>query len=190
MRSSYSEYPTRTDYGHPQSAGFIEDLFSHYLVTDYQDAMEEVCSVSGLERDKHERMLKKAVDLHNIDAEALFDEGESPEEDRLTKILGESPSNHVIDPPTPTLIASIYALGMGIGEIEEVLSDHTGKEFSETSIRDSLKRCGLLAGKPTESNDTQGSVPLAEDDIQLGGTTVNMHDESESEPDDTDIIIR
>jgi hypothetical protein len=152
--------------------------------------MEEVCSVSGLERDKHERMLKKAVDLHNIDAEALFDKGNAPDKGRLEVILGESPSNHVIDPPTPTLVGQMYALGMGISEINEVLSDHTGEEFSETSIRDSLKRCGLLAGKPTESSDTQGSVPLAEDDIQLGGTTVDMRDESESESDDTDIIIR
>jgi hypothetical protein len=174
----YEDYPSRDDLSQPQWKGFLQDLLGSRLVTSYEDAAEELTSAGDLEERKWVDALERAVGLFNLDADALFDEGEVPDEDRLTKILGKKPAEAVISADNPLLVAEMYRLGMGIAGINEVLSDYDD-ESTEEIVRESLKRGGLIDGEVTETVDRSKSMTMEEYDTRLGGTTVELDDGDE-----------
>lgn len=186
----YDEYPTKDELAHPKSGSFVIELLSHYLISSYEDAVTELTGVSGSHLDKYKDALKKAVNLFGLDADILFNAGEAPNGDQLGEILGETPSDHVISSLSPTLIAEMYARGLGVGEIVAVLENHTGEGVSEGQVRDKLKQTALLEGKPPNDADRQGSVPLAEEDVRLGGTSVEFNPKESPDSDGSNLIVR
>jgi hypothetical protein len=168
---SYSQYPTRNDLSDPSTRDFLCELFSHPLVSNWQDVMDEFTGMSGIERRKSKRILQRVVDLFEIDVDARFEEGEPPQESRLTEILDEEPAEPMISPSNPMLVGQMYALGMSVREITDVLADHVDT-VNEKVVRNSLKQAALVPGEPSNADKT-GSVPLEEEDVRLGGTTVS-----------------
>jgi hypothetical protein len=168
----YDQYPSKAELAHPQSGAFIIELLSHYHVRSYRDAAKELTGATDSHLSKYKDALKKAVNLFGLDADDLFEAGSAPDGDRLEIILEETPSDHVISSQTPTLIGHLYALGLGVEEIVDVLEGYTGEGVHEEKIRNCLKRCALIEGKPSDDAPT-GSVPLEEEDLRLGGTTVS-----------------
>jgi hypothetical protein len=166
----YDQYPSKAELAHPQSGAFIIELLSHGLVNSYHDAATELTGATDSHLRKFEGALKKAVNLFGLDADDLFEAGSAPDGDRLEIILGETPSDHVISSQTPALVGHLYAVGLGVEEIIDVLEDHTGEGVHEEKIRNCLKRCALIEGEP--SDDAPTSVPLEEKDVRLGGTTI------------------
>jgi hypothetical protein len=175
---SYDEYPSRNDFSDPSTREFICELFSHPLVTNWQDAMDELTSVTGLERKKSRRMLEKAVDLFGIDVEGRFEEGEPYQESRLGVILDGKPADPIISVENPLLVAEMYRLGLGVGEIIDVLADEVDTVTKEI-VSDSLKRCGLIEGEVNEPVDRSRSMSYEEYDLRLGGTSVELDDGDE-----------
>jgi len=174
----YGDYPSREDLSQPIWRGFLCDLFSHYLVDSYEDAAKELTEAGEMQHRKWVDALQTASDLFNLDTDALFEEGEPPEEDRLTKILGSKPADAVISAENPTLCGQMYGLGMGIAGINEILSHHD-ENSTEEIVRDSLKRGGLIEGDVTETVDRSKSMSHQEYDTRLGGTTVELDDGDE-----------
>jgi hypothetical protein len=167
---SYDHYPSKGDLSDPSWRSFLIKLFSHYLIRSYEDAATELTGATGTHLGKFEDALQKAANLYDLNADSLFEDGEPPQESRLTEILGEEPHEAIISPRNPMLVGEMYRLGMSVREITDVLADEVDNATKET-IRNTLKRCALIDGKPSDDAPT-GSVPLEEKDVRLGGTTI------------------
>jgi len=174
----YPEYPSREDLSQPIWRGFLCSLFSHYLVDSYEDAAAEMTNAADLAEQKWVSALETASDLFSIDADALFGEGNAPDEDRLAEILGKKPADAVISARNPLLVGEMYRLGMSVREITDVLADEVDT-VTEEIVSDSLKRCGLIEGDVNEPVDRSRSMSYEEYDTRLGGTTVELDDGDE-----------
>jgi len=167
----YEQYPSRDELSQPQWKGFLRDLFAHYLVGSYEDAANELTGVTGSHFSKYVDALRTASDLFGLDANALFNAGDAPDADRLTEILDAKPADAVISADNPTLCGQMYALGMGIAGINEILSDYVD-HITEEIVRDCLKRCALIRGEVEANVDRSKSMSMEDYDTRLGGTTI------------------
>jgi hypothetical protein len=142
----YSDYPDYTEISQPRWLSFLKSLFSHSLITDYHDARKELTAVTADSMvSEWEESLEKAANLFGIDAQALFEKGETVSTDsKLKQLLGYEPAEEVKQCSNPLLVSELYLEGLSVEEIGELL------EGDRENARDSLKTVGLLEGKTSD----------------------------------------
>lgn len=145
---SYSEYPDKDELMNPGVRSFLVDLFSHGLVEGFHDAASELRGVE-------EARLRELAELHQIDAEELFEDGE------LTEVEDDCPDgcipigdrdyvslSHFRKNPweDSRLLGELLSAGMGFSEIAEYISHYTDDEVSKYEISNAVAACGLQSG--------------------------------------------
>ncbi|RLM95815.1 hypothetical protein [Haloarcula sp. Atlit-7R] len=161
---SYSAYPQREELTDPKNRSFLTELLSHELVNSIEDAAEE-CAENPTVKQRWNITLRKAVEVFGIDLSDYF--GDYPDEtNRLKELLGFQPPDSMIAPSNVLVVSELYVAGLSVGEIVDVLADHTVADTQ--SVEDTLKKAGLISGTTTQE---QASA-FEENDGRIGGTSV------------------
>jgi len=144
---SYEIYPdNKADLTNPNGMKeFLESLFSHNLVTSYDEAVVELTAgTADIHRRNWKESLKSATRIFDINAEELFQEtnDDDNDEDTLTALLEYEVADDVAD---DLLIAELYVeAALSASEIADVL------ETKEKHVMDRLKHVNLVNGKTTQ----------------------------------------
>ena len=144
---SYEDYPdNKADLTNPNGMKeFLESLFSHNLVTSYDEAITELTGgTADIHRRNWKESLKSATRIFDINAEELFQEtnDDDNDEDTLTALLEYEVADDVAD---DLLIAELYVeAALSASEIADVL------ETKEKHVMDRLKHVNLVNGKTTQ----------------------------------------
>jgi len=144
---SYEIYPdNKADLTNPNGMKeFLESLFSHNLVTSYDEAITELTAgTADIHRRNWKESLKNATRIFDINAEELFQEtnDDDNDEDTLTALLEYEVADDVAD---DLLIAELYVeAALSASEIADVL------ETKEKHVMDRLKHVNLVNGKTTQ----------------------------------------
>lgn len=170
---SYDSYPSRSELSNPSQGGFLRELLTHPKVNDVGDAVAELTGATDTPtlRDWI-RTVESAAEINNLDIDSLTAEGSADEggADPLTVTLGYKPHDSVVSSDSTLLVAELYAEGLSVSEISEIL-DTDGPH-----VRDTLKDVGLIEGKTRAETRSD----FAENDARLGGTTIDNTDTGDS----------
>ncbi|WP_152421809.1 hypothetical protein [Halorubrum saccharovorum] len=175
---SYSQYPDREDLANPQHGSFLRELLSHELVGSWSDAVKELTGArtEGMLR-KWIDSLERASELHGLESQELFANAREPPETRkvISEILGYKIPDSIVETNNVLLLSALYVEGLSISEISDVL------ETDETSVSDTLKSVGLLAGATTDESEQSFRRQYGEINRPSGGASVNKQAVSESD---------
>ncbi len=167
---SYQAYPSsRAELSAPGYGEFLESLLGHHLVTDWDDAIDEIAHVGdSLTRRKWKQTLQSAAQGAGLEAEALLAADDGAEqhgsEDALA-VLTEGVPDDAVRADNPLVVVTLYREGLATAEVADLL------DSSEAQVRGTRRRCGLLEHAENTTRD-----PKRESDIRLGGTTVENRD--------------
>jgi len=169
---TYADYASRESLTRPSKGDFVRELLSHPKVGSLDGAVSELTAVGdSAMRSKWRNAVEAAAEVHGLDVDELLAEGEderAEEKDRLTELLGYEPHEAMVESDNPLLIAMLYALGLSVEEVADVLGDSVEGSVREAYVRDMLKTVGFLEGR---TRDEQREA-FSENDAKLGGTTI------------------
>mgnify|MGYP000179695443 CR=1 FL=1 len=175
---SYSDYPDREDLANPQHGEFIRELLSHELVGSWSDAVKEMTGArtEGMMR-KWLSDLERASELHGHDVQELLANARKPPEtsELISEILGYDVDGSMVDSSRVLVLSALYVEGLSISEISDVLGT------DETSVSDTLKSVGLLAGATTDEQTDSFRRQYGEINRPSSGASVNHKAVSESD---------
>lgn len=175
---SYDEYPEQpTDLTSPASREFVTELFAHDNVESIEDAIAETDPTNNSHVAKKWReAFEKASELFDVDIPEGADHTEETTDSRLAELVGDWPRD-MWSASNPLFISYLFAdLGLGCGEIADLLEPHTDGFVHVATIEDVLRNCGLLDGTTLEEEKDNY-------DGKLGGTTVNFNPQAVAESD-------
>ena len=165
--NDYDAYPSEpSELALPEWSEFIRELASHGLVNGYDDMVSELTSSSHRPtlRDWLDAV-ERACDLFDVDPSEAFDTDTDAErddsdgdDDALDLITTTVPADLANDAETnPLVVAHLYALGLSVAEISELLADELGRETAVNTrqVRDTLKRAGLLGGRTRDERERE-----------------------------------